>query len=132
MRLLWIDGGMHAGVHREDPGAVPGEMDLRPVRGGGEGGDGAVRAADHRGGGAESAPEFLLEFPVGGAASRPDGALDRGDEADSETEIHFYAEQSDEERRRRDQSDGAPEIGELSSDDFAGGGESQCGNGTEL
>lgn len=32
VRLLWSDGGMHAGLYREGSGAISGPLDLRTLR----------------------------------------------------------------------------------------------------
>lgn len=86
MRLLRPRGGVHARVHRPRAGAVRRAVDLRPLRGGGEGRGGPVGGGHRRGGGAGPAHEVLRAVPVLEPAGEPDGGLDIGGEAAPEAD----------------------------------------------
>lgn len=64
MRVLRAHGGMHAWVHRADPGEVSGPLDLRTLRGGDQGRDRAVQEADQYGRGRGEAHELLQQVQV--------------------------------------------------------------------
>lgn len=64
MRLVWIHGGMHAGVHIPCSWEVPRAVDMRTLRGGGEGRSHEIREGHHHRGGAEPPHQFLQRLQI--------------------------------------------------------------------
>ncbi|XP_057977785.1 uncharacterized protein LOC131164535 isoform X2 [Malania oleifera] len=121
MRMLPVYGGVHAGVHTEGSGEVPGEMDLRTVRGSREGRDREIEEAYQHGRSSESAHQLLQKVQLIHPASQSNSSSHLRHETASPAKLGFAqslaldAGQSHE-QRPGDSPAGAHSLGKLFPD----------------